>query len=198
MLVVWFFKCVFHFVLSFRSLSRDCFLFFLFNEKHFYLGVHIEQVLFFSGTTLSSNSSQILSHQPRQRNIYSTFKHGKAAKTPIGGLQAVRRDFKNNHETKQQITVARQRQEGGGTYEKIQATFLRVRQDSKNELLRRPFCRNFAGPIELRMGCLRGWCCLMFDWFFLLTNCFFSHLFSRPATTHSFLSFCVYCFLCCY
>ena len=46
MLVVWFFKCVFHFVLSFRSLSRDCFLFFLFDEKHFYLGVHIEQVLF--------------------------------------------------------------------------------------------------------------------------------------------------------
>lgn len=188
MLVVWFFKCVFHFVLSFRSLSRDCFLFFLFNEKHFYLGVHIEQVLF-SGTTLSSNSSQILSHQPRQRNIYSTFKHGKAAKTPIGGLQAVRRDFKNNHETKQQITVARQRQEGGGTYEKIQAMFLRVRQDSIKELPRRPFCRNFAGPNELRMGCLRGWCCLMFDCFFFLTNCFFSHLFSRPATTHSFLSF---------
>lgn len=195
MLVVWFFKCVFHFVLSFRSLSRDCFLFFLFNEKHFYLGVHIEQVLF-SGTTLSSNSSQILSHQPRQRNIYSTFKHGKAAKTPIGGLQAVRRDFKNNHETKQQITVARQRQEGGGTYEKIQAMFLRVRQDSIKELPRRPFCRNFAGPNELRMGCLRGWCCLMFDWFFFLTNCFFSFVFS-PGNNPLLFIVCVYCFLCC-
>ena len=61
MLVVWFFKCVFHFVLSFRSLSRDCFLFFLFNEKHFYLGVHIEQVLF-SGTTATPVKSYPINH----------------------------------------------------------------------------------------------------------------------------------------
>jgi len=168
MLVVWFFKCVFHFVLSFRSLSRDCFLFFLFNEKTLlFRGPHrTSPVLRHNTQQLQSNP--IPSTTSRQRNIYSTFKHGKAAKTPIGGIQAVRRDFKNNHETKQQITVARQRQEGGGTYEKIQAMFLRVRQDSCSikELPRRPFCRNFAGPIELRMGCLRGWCCLMFDWFF--------------------------------
>ena len=146
----------------------------------------------FSGTSIRQSSLQ-----PRLEYFnYSTFKHGKAAKTPIGGLQAVRRDFKNNHETKQQITVARQRQEGGGTYEKIQAMFLRVRQDSIKELPRRPFCRNFAGPNELRMGCLRGWCCLMFDWFFFLTNCFFSFVFS-PGNNPLLFIVCVYCFLCC-
>jgi hypothetical protein len=135
---------------SSRSLSRDCFYFF--SLPGFTWVSHFNEKIL--GVTRPVLRKHCASHRPTSQKahteIYSTFKHGKAAKTPIGGLQAVRRDFKNNHETKQQITVARQRQEGGGTYEKIQAMFLRVRQDSCSikELPRRPFCKHFEAQLN--------------------------------------------------